>query len=126
VRTQRRLGRLGQYDDPIAGYLSVPQGPTASQISEYLWPTAGGSLASGTAQIQSVPANAAAANLAAGTPVYNVAAIQAAADLQPANFVANNQTIWSTPVAFSLTDPTTWPWYMWVGIIGGGYLLLDK
>jgi len=77
-----------------------------------------------------VPANAAAANaaaVAAGLPApYDVTAIQAAADQQTANFVANNQTIWSAPVAFSLASPSTWPWYMWVGIIGGGYLLLDK
>ncbi len=26
--------------------------------------------------------------------------------------------------ALSLTDPTTWPWYMWVGIAGAGYLFV--
>jgi hypothetical protein len=91
-----------------------------------LWPTAGGSLSQGTAQIQSVPANAAAANAAAESaglaPPYDVASIQAAANTAAANFAAENQSIWS--YGNNPSDPSTWAWYVWAALFGVGILVL--
>src|ERR1700691_2100740 len=127
-RKRRALGQSVFDEDPISGYAAGPQGPSVSwsDISQYLWPTAGGSLAQGTAQIQSVPANAAAANaaaIAAGLPApYNTAAIQAAANQAVQQFAQENQQLWSTDP--DPNDPTTWPWYYWLAIGGVGLLIV--
>jgi len=119
---RRRLGQLtfpssspSFFSDPIASYEALVA-QEAANTSQWLWPSASGSLASGTAQIQSVPDNAAKANaaaVAAGLPApYNIAAIQTAADQQTAAFQPENTALF----AVSPLDPTTWPWYYWVGI----------
>ncbi len=88
---------------------------TGESVWDEIWPTQADSLAAGTAQIQSVPANAAAANAAAVAagqpPPYNVPAIQAAADLQTQSFTAEIPQLWAVT-----SDPSTWPWYYWLAI----------
>ena len=118
VRSQRRLG---QYDSAYQGYTnldtSITQPDSGSGFWSWLFPSESSSLAAGTAQIQSVPANAAAANaaaVAAGIPApYDVAAIQAAADQQSAAFAGENAQIWE------YSTVATWPWYYWVAIAAG-------
>jgi hypothetical protein len=123
----RRLGQLGQESVDAADMLG--SGATAisslalapSSFWNWLFPSAGTSLGTGTAQIQSVPANAAAANAAAGQQVYDVAAIQAAADEASSAFAGENQQLWDY---YNPQDPSTWPWYYWAAIFGVGILLL--
>ena len=95
---------------------------------DYFFPSQSGSLAAGTAQIQSVPANAAAANaaaIAAGLPPpYNVPQIQAAANQQSAAFAAEIPALWAAPPP-NLKDPSTWPWYYWAALAYGGFLLVQ-
>jgi hypothetical protein len=79
------------------------------------------SLAAGQQQVQSVVSNAKAANdvaVAAGMPPpYDVAKIQAAANAGSAALAKEVPQLFSTPI--SLTDPSTWPWWMWAA---GGYV----
>jgi hypothetical protein len=114
VRTQRGLGQ--QFSDIDPSLTTQPLSLWDDWFADW-WPTQSSSLASGTAQIQSVPANAAAANaaaVAAGQPApYNVAAIQAVADQQSGQFAAENAQIWNT------ANNASWPWYYWVAIAAG-------
>jgi hypothetical protein len=123
VRSQRRLG---QYDSAYQGYTnldtSITQPDSGSGFWSWLFPSESSSLAEGTAQIQSVPANAAAANaaaVAAGIPApYNVAAIQAAADQQSGAFAQENAQLWAAN--------TGWPWYYWAALAAGGVWLFTR
>jgi hypothetical protein len=110
----------GMYPAPIAANNQPLPRPAACSWYDYIWPTQACSLALGQQQIQSVPANAAAANaaaVAAGMPApYTVPAIQAAADVGSEAFAAENTMIFNPPPS---TDPSTWPWYYWALIAGG-------
>lgn len=125
ARGRRRLADSILDQDPLSNDALPPQGPSFDSIVNFFWPTATGSLSAGVAQIQSVPDNAANANAAAVAaglpPPYDVASIQSVADQQIAAFGQDNQTIFNPPP--TPNDPTTWPWYYWAGIIGGGFLL---
>jgi hypothetical protein len=85
----------------------------------FTWPTEASSEASGVASIQSVPANAAAANAAAGTNVYNIPAIQAAADANTSQYIGENAQIWSTAGS---TSPLSMPWWAWA--LGAAVIVL--
>ena len=117
-----RRGRLGQLTFPTTPSLnnqSLPR-PAACSWTDYIWPSQACSLALGQQQIQSVPANAVAANaaaVAAGLPApYDVPAIQAAADGGSVVFVGENALLFNPPPSI---DPNTWPWYYWALIAGG-------
>lgn len=106
----RRLGALG-YDDystPFAWW------------DPFSWFDTGSS-PSGAAEIQSVPANAAAANQAAinagiAAP-YNVPAIQASANQQTAAYQSELPTIFSQPAS-------SWSTLTWALLAGGALFLL--
>ena len=146
ILTSRGFGRLrgrrlgAAYDSAYSGYTnqdpsivptvatSLPR-PAACSWTDYIWPSAACSLALGQQQIQSVPANAAAANavaIAAGmAPPYDVAMIQAVADQQTTAFAGDNATIFTQTTAVSLSDPSTWPWYYWALLAGGVFAVLE-
>lgn len=83
----------------------------------------------GTAQIASPYQNALNANaaaIAAGLPPpYTpavLAAMQGAIAQQTSQFKTENAALF----AVSPLDPTTWPWYYWLGVGGVSLLLLAK
>jgi hypothetical protein len=130
TRTSRQRGfrGLGQYDsetgfvdpdpsiNPSANNASLPM-PAACSWWDDIWPSEACSLALGQQQIQSVPANAA----AAGYPAPVVQATQAAADQQTVEFAADNAAIWHPPT----NNPGSWPWYYWLAIGLGVFALVE-
>lgn len=101
-------------------------GDEASVLWNYLFPSAASSTAAGQAEIGSVVTNAIAANnaaIAAGIPApYDIPTIQAAALAQGGAYALEVQKLYAPSIA----DPTTWPWYVWLGIGVGGLWILTR
>ena len=95
-----------------------PDDPAACSWWDNIWPSAACTMARNAAQIQSVPQNAAAANAAAsaaGMPApYDVPLIQDYANYQTQFVPSDYAAVTTQP---SLSDPSTWPWYYWAGIL---------